>query len=738
MDVKSLEQFLNYKPFLGDPQDLVDWIIEKAKEYLWKNQLWQIQKTYEYARQAHGGQMRLSWEEYIIHPLKATEFLMEIRPDLPTIQACLLHDVIEDTPISQQDIQEIFWEEVAILCEGMVKVSKIKYKGEDRHLETLKKTFLAMAKDLRVIFIKLSDRIHNIQTLQYHPNPSKIQKIAQETMKVYVPIAKRLWLYYYQLYLENWSFRHINEDSFTKIFAYLKKYFWEGEKYTYKGINIITDMLEKEWIKDFIVKWRIKSPYRVQEKLEKKYRTDDIGEVMDLLAFRVITKSVADCYMILWVMHKYYTPLIKKIKDYIAVPKSNGYQSIHTTILGMFSFPIEIQIRTADMDEIAEYWVAAHFAYSENNKSMQVSEQQSQWIKKLQEIVNNYKESDDKEKFKDELRIEVLDKRIYLYTPKGDVIELPNGSTVLDFAFVIHSDIGLRFKNAIVNWQIKPISYRPKTGDVVSINTFKNKYSANKHRFDFLHTIGAKSNLNKYLKHQQKTDLFKKVTTELNTHLEKHKLPKLEGKWDKVSKTYTKQELEKKFMEVVDKKTTYSQIIKSVYPKEREKQNKITNANFFQTQSSQTKEKSLSKILIDGDFLSNYTLCKECNPSTHDKIIAKSSRDWIKVHKVNCKSLKTISFDKLLEAHRQGEKINNYWVSIELRIFNKYSNLLDVMTILGDLHIVILQVSIKNNGDGTSSIFLESEFKNPARIAFLLNSLKKYDDSIKVYKKRIS
>ncbi|HCB52201.1 TPA: hypothetical protein DEP21_06655 [Patescibacteria group bacterium] len=200
-------------------------------------------------------------------------------------------------------------------------------------------------------------------------------------------------------------------------------------------------MLKKEGVEDFMVKGRIKSPYRVYEKLEKKYHTEDIGEVMDLLAFRVVTKSIADCYMILGIIHKYYTPLIKKIKDYIAVPKSNGYQSIHTTVLGMFSFPIEIQIRTYEMDEIAEYGVAAHFAYSENNQSTSVSETQSEWIKKLKEIVSTYKESDDKEKFKDELRIEVLDKRIYLYTPKGDVIELPYGSTVLDFAFTIHSEI---------------------------------------------------------------------------------------------------------------------------------------------------------------------------------------------------------------------------------------------------------------------------------------------------------
>lgn len=737
MDIKSLDQYLDYHLYLWDPQELVDGIISRAKLYLPADQLPLIQKAYDYAKAKHEWQVRLSGEAYVVHVVKATEFLMEINPDVASIQTCLLHDVIEDTEVTQEDIQKEFGEEIAVLCEWLVKVSKIKYKGEDRHIETLKKTFLAMANDLRVIFIKLCDRIHNIQTLQYHPNPVKIEKIAQETLKIYVPIARRLGLYYFQLYLENGSFRHLNEPEFTKIFNYLKKYFKNEEKYTNKGIEMLTNMLHKEGIKEFTIKGRIKSPYRIYEKLEKKYQASDIWEVMDLLAFRVITTSVADCYMILWIIHKYYTPLIKKIKDYIAVPKSNWYQSIHTTVLGMFQFPTEIQIRTYEMDEIAEYGVAAHFAYSEHNKSISVGEYQGQWIRTLHDLVNTYKETDDKERFKNELRIEVLNKRMYLYTPKGDVIELSNWGTVLDFAFAVHSEIGLRFKSAIVNGQIKPINFIANTWDVISINTFKNRYSANKHWLEFLTTVNAKSVLNRFLKTQQKDEILKKHTDELNVFLEKYNLPKYEWSNDKISKTYTKAEFEKKMVEVLDKKLTYSQLIKAVYPKERDSINKTTNAGSYQQSPAPKEVSSSSKVLVDWDRLFNYTLCPECNPIVGQKIIAKAGRDGIKVHTTDCKSLKTISLEKLLEAHRDGAPTNNYGVSIELVIFNKYSNLLDIMTIFSDLRLVILQVSIKNNGDGTSSIFLESEFKNPARIAFLVNSLKKYDDSIKINKERV-
>jgi GTP pyrophosphokinase len=349
--------------------------------------------------------------------------------------------VIEDTDYTYADIEQLFGKEIADICEGLVKVSKVRYKGEDRGLETIKKTFLAMAKDLRVIFIKLADRIHNIQTLQYHPSEEKRIRIAQETLKVYAPVAKRLGLYGYQLYLENGSFRVLYPERFEEIMEYIRKYFGGGEKFIDRGVKSLTAILRKEGLSNFTVQGRIKSPFRIFEKMEKKYHTDDVSMIMDLLAFRVVTDTVSDCYMILGIIHKYYTPLIKKIKDYIAVPKFNGYKSIHTTILGMFRFPIEIQIRTWTMNEIAEYGVAAHYAYSEHNGSVEAPSTQNEWIKRLQTIVSEYTGSANKERFRDALNIEILDKAIFVYTPKGDIKELPQGSSVLDFAFSIHSEI---------------------------------------------------------------------------------------------------------------------------------------------------------------------------------------------------------------------------------------------------------------------------------------------------------
>jgi len=733
MDIRQIDLFFDYKPvFDTNPQFIVDNIIFSAREYLSEDKMKWIQKAYEFAKEAHKWEVRLSWEPYIIHPLRSTQFLMQIKPDLESIQACILHDVIEDTPITYEQIKSEFWLEVADICEWLVKVSKIKYKWEDRQLETIKKTFLAMAKDLRVIFIKLADRIHNIQTLQYHPNPEKRMKIAEETLKIFVPVAKRLGLYYYQLYLENWSFKVLNPTEFDRILTYLKKYFWEWEKYTEKWIKMLTTMLNKEWITDFDVKWRIKSPYRVYEKLQKKYNTSDLSSVMDFIAYRIITKSVGDCYMVLWVIHKHYTPLIKKIKDYIAVPKFNWYKSIHTTVLWMFRFPVEIQIRTYEMDDIAEFGVAAHFAYSEENSSVSVSQQQSQWIKRLQRIVDAYKTSDEKESFKDELNIEVLQKWIFIYTPQWDVVELPGWATVLDFAFNIHSEIWLKFKNALVNREIRPISYVPNNWDVIHINTFKNRYSANKHWLEFLRTPTAKTQLLRFIRLQEKKERLDVTIQWLNKELKDLWLSVYKSDKDKIYKIIDENEMERRLLLVFEKKDTYHSIIKSVYPdlftSNKIEYKKIDNIKI---------EKTSLNVIVDNNRLLNCTFCPECKPEVNDKIIAKSSKFWMKIHKMDCKALKTISFDNLLEAHWNNQKNNEYKFLLKIKMTNKHMWILDVMSIFSELNFPISELKTKNYEDGNNVLIIESIISNPAKVWFVLKDLKKYLGSIDILKKSI-
>ncbi len=743
MDISEIWNFFDYQlVFDEDPDFLIKDIVEKASEYLEPVHIEGIYQAYEFTKQAHAGVKRLSGEPYIVHPLRATQFLMQIKPDMESIQACLMHDIIEDTEITREEIAKEFSPQVAEICEGLVKVSKVRYKGEDRHLETIKKTFLAMAKDLRVIFIKLADRIHNIQTLQFHPEESKRKKIAEETIKIYAPVAKRLGLYQYQLYLENGSFAILYPEEFERILAYLRKYFREGEKYTEKGVKMISMMLENEGITDFEVKGRIKSPYRIFEKLSKKYHETDISSVMDLLAFRVITSNVGDCYMVLGIIHKYYTPLIKKIKDYIAVPKFNGYKSIHTTVLGMFRFPVEIQIRTQDMDEVAEYGVAAHFAYAEKNQATMVSENQGIWIQKLQKIVADYTDTDQKEKFKSELNIEILDKSIFVYTPRGDIKELPIGSSVLDFAFSVHSEIGLKFKNAIVNGQIKPITYILKTWDIININTFKNKYVANKHWLDFLRTPSAKNQLSKYLKNIERDLRLEEIIEQLNIYLKDLGLPLFRSDKDTIHKLWDALEVEKRLLGILDKQETFGSLVREAYPDllKNVLEKSIIKDVGDQTESLKQELNPLEikeRVIVDGNNYLSYTLCPECKPTPQDKIIAKSSKNGIKIHDLECSGLRTIAFDSLLEAHWETQEAFVYHLQLKIQLKSDELTILDVIQTFAQFNIPLLEMSVNSHQNKLLVVDFTLKFQNPAKVSFLLKDLKKYGTSLSLISKRL-
>ena len=737
MDIIELDKILDYQVnFDENPQNLVDEIISDAQKYLWEDVKYGIQKAYIFAKNAHWDQKRHSGEPYIIHPVRATKVLMDLKPDLESIQTCLLHDVIEDCTVTKEEIEKEFGPDVANLCEWLVKVSKIKYKWEDRQLETIKKTFLAMAQDLRVIFVKLADRIHNMQTLQFHPHKDKRDNIANETMKIYVPIAKRLWLYHYQVILENACFKNLYPEDFEKICVYLRKQFTSTDKQIKRWINMISNMLKKEWVTDFEVKWRVKSPYRIREKMNDKYHTANISNVMDLLAFRVITYDISNCYTILWIIHKYYTPLIKKIKDYIAVPKFNWYKSIHTTILWMFKFPVEIQIRTREMDDIAEFGVAAHYAYSDKDSPKQVNAKQAEWMRKLQQLVNAYTESTEKEQFKDQLNIELLNKDTFIYTPKWDIIEIPKWSTVLDFAFHIHTDIWLRFKNAIVNGEIVPMTYTPHTWDVVKINTFKYKYTANSHWTSILKTPSAKSKVIKYIKSEVANELLITSTKILNDKLVSFWLPILWAKDDKISMQLEKKELEKQLIEALENKSIYNKLIKSAYPKEyhkfiREKFDANTNT------VDKTLESWIANIIIDGNRLSNYTLCPECDPTKSKKIIAKTWRDGIKIHGINCKALKTIAPWNLLEAHREWQEKNQYTITSTILVNNDF-NIINLLEIFTRFNIEISNFSIENMADFSRKIItITWVSKSPSQMWPIHERVKNLWSDIKISKREI-
>lgn len=740
MDIAKIQEFENYQLiFDEDPKFLLDQILAQAN-YLTPAQKKIVYTTYAFAQHHHRDIKRHSGEPYIVHPLRVLEFLMDVKPDLPSIQTALLHDIIEDTTVTFEDIKKEFGEEVATLCDGLVKVSKVRYRGEERQIETLKKTFLAMARDLRVIIIKMADRVHNIQTLHFHPKKEKRVRIAEETLKIFVPIAKRLWLYVYQGYLENGAFKNLDTREYTRIRNYILKQYGNVEGFKQQGIDTLTRLCDEEGLTYCEIKWRIKSPFRIYKKLQK-YQTQDISKVMDVLAFRVLTKEVGDCYNMLWIIHKHYTPIFSKMKDYIAIPKPNGYKSLHTTVLGMFDFPVEIQVRTQDMDRVADYGVAAHFIYSDD-QAFSMSEKQEQWIKSLQDIVQRYSAEGDKEKFKDALQIEIFEKDIFVYTPKGDIIELPGESTVLDFAFRVHSEVGLKFRNAFINGRIVPIDYMLKTGNIIDIKTYKNKYTATRGWLNYLHTPSAKTKLNKFLRQQEKNELYNEMKPIINQKLSEYKLPLLGAKDDQITKTHKDTAFEHLLHRIRDKQISVTRLIKETYPHivllhpekehptpEFEKQNEFTHAGISSTLSN--------AILIDEDKEVTYEVCPECAPQPPQKLIAKSDKNGIKVHALTCEALHTINYSKLMEAHRWDQEPNKYKLKMQVQALDKPGVLLDILKIFEFFGINVSDIHSEHTDTGFALVMLELSFVHPAKMYYLLNDLKMRKDLLKVISQEI-
>lgn len=438
-----------------------------------------INRAYEFAKKEHAEQKRLSGEPYITHPLAIAEHLARLGMDSSTIAAALLHDVCEDAPVTREELKKQFGNEIAFLVEGVTKVNKLKYHGIERTAENLRKMFLAIAEDIRVVIIKLVDRLHNMKTLRALP-PEKQKRIARETLEIYAPLAYRLGIGELKGQLEDLAFPYVYPKEHEWLIKNMKTPFEERKKFIERLVPLMTAELIKEHIPFIGVHARAKHLYSLYKKL-KKYEMD-LGKIFDLVAIRIIVPSIEDCYATLGVVHKLWRPVPGLIKDYIALPKPNGYQSIHTTIFGPDGHNIEFQIRTLSMHQEAELGIAAHWAYSEKKtndtrsyaerKASFADKKELAWVRQLHEW---HKSSQTPEEFLESIKIDFFKNRIFVLTPKGDVIDLPEGATPIDFAYHIHTDIGHGTIGAKVNGSMVPLNHALRNGDVVEMMTRKNK-----------------------------------------------------------------------------------------------------------------------------------------------------------------------------------------------------------------------------------------------------------------------
>ncbi|MFA6466785.1 MAG: RelA/SpoT family protein [Patescibacteria group bacterium] len=445
-------------------------------------------RAFHFASEAHKGQKRRTGEDYIYHAIATAYNLAQMKMDIPSIAAGLLHDVPEDTDFSFEDIKNNFGTEIDYLVKGVTKLGTLKYRGMERYAENLRKMFLAMSQDLRVIIIKLADRMHNMETLE-GVRPEKRLRIAQETLEIYAPLANRLGMFRIKSQLEDLAFPYVYPEEYKWTMSLVEDRLKSESKY----IEKIKKLTQKELVKNSIefstIHSRVKNIYSIYQKLLRKGR--DINKIYDLIALRIIVHDIADCYSAIGVLHKKWTPLKGRVKDYIAQPKPNGYKSLHTSIFTDFSKIVEIQIRTIAMDEEAEYGIAAHSKYKEVGM-LGKSKKQLKWLEHLIEI---QKTITDNTEFIKHIKNDLFLTQIFVFTPKGDVVELPENATPLDFAYYIHTAIGNQCVGAKINHQMVSLDTRLKSGDVVEIMTDKNRKKPNSDWINMVATSMAKSKI---------------------------------------------------------------------------------------------------------------------------------------------------------------------------------------------------------------------------------------------------
>ena len=466
-----------------------------------------ILEAFEFAKKAHEGQKRNSGEDYIQHPLATAEILAKIGMGTKTIAGGFLHDVPEDTAITLEEVEKKFGKEISSLVDGVTKLGKIKLRGsrEEYFLENLRKMFLAMATDIRVVIIKLADRLHNMRTLEFNP-PEKQERIARETMDVYAPIANRLGIGELKGELEDLSFKFLEPENYEFARKLEAEQYAEREKFVNLAIQELRAELKRDGINVLEINGRAKHLYRLFQKL--KDHDMDINRIYDLVAVRIIVPEVTDCYETLGIVHKKYRPLVGRIKDYISLPKPNGYQSIHTTVFGPEGRIIEIQIRTEKMNNEAEFGIAAHWIYTEKEKKgwksyffrkkSKVPEEELEWVKQLREWQTEL--GRDNEEFISGLKIEFFKNHIFAFTPRGDIINLPEEATPIDFAYAIHSNIGHHATGAKVDGKMVPLDYQIKNGQVVEILTTKDRKTPSHDWLKFVKTSNAKAHIRRALK----------------------------------------------------------------------------------------------------------------------------------------------------------------------------------------------------------------------------------------------
>lgn len=713
----------------------MDELLQKLKKNFSEAEFQELKAAYDFSAAAHEGQKRQTGEPYFIHPCAVVNILVDLGfDDVSTLVAAFLHDILEDTPVTSDELEQKFGKEVLELVEGVTKLDKIKFvSAEDEQAENLRKMFFAMAKDYRVIIIKLADRLHNMRTLDAL-KPEKQIKIATQSLKIYAPLAGRLGLSFVKCELEDLAMRYLYPDDYYELVEFIKTKSKERQQFIEKICDELKAKLQELGIEGE-VNGRQKHLYGIYKKMLKQGK--NIEQIYDISAVRVIVNEVQDCYTVLGAIHTMWMPLPGRFKDYIAMPKPNGYQSLHTTVITKFKETFEIQIRTYEMHRIAEYGIAAHWKYKEGKTGATKIDDQINW---LREVMDTQRESSDSHEFLENIEGNVFTDEVYVFTPKGKVLNLPVGSTTVDFAYAIHSAVGNKCIGAKVNGKIVPLNTVLNTGDIVEILTTNSGKGPSRDWIKFVKTASARTKIRQYFKKEMKEENIKRGKDMLEREAKRrgYNLSELlsTAGLNYIMNRYTLSSIDDLYASVGFGGLTTNQIIvKLIDNFKRDLLSKNPVAE-IKTTSTTGKSSSGNGVLIRGydDFLVRLSHC--CNPVPGDKIVGYVSRGrGVSVHCVDCPNVKNMEPERLIEAKWDDVISQNFLASLKIYCENKGGILAAVTTIISNMKISITGAFARSDNDnGTAEITVMLEVKSTDQVEDVIKKLKTLPEVIDVHR----
>ncbi len=706
-----------------DPKELYDMLIARIQKYHPSDDVSLIQKAYETATRAHGDQRRKSGEPYMVHPLWVAIILADLEMDKETIAAGLLHDVVEDTDMTQADVEAEFGTEIASLVDGVTKLGQLSYSSDklDLQAENLRKMFYAMAKDIRVIIIKLADRLHNMRTLQYMP-PKKQKEIARETMEIYSPIAQRLGISKIKTELDDLSLKYLEPDVFYDLVQQVNDRMTEREEFVQGIVDEVSQAMKDAGIKAE-VNGRVKHFFSIYKKMVNQNKTMD--EIYDLFAVRIIVDSVRDCYAALGVIHEMYTPIPGRFKDYIAMPKANMYQSLHTTLMSSTGQPFEIQIRTEEMHKTAEYGIAAHWKYKESNDGQKnVEAQEEEKLSWLRQILDWQQGTTDNQEFMNLLKgdLDLFAEDVYCFTPEGDVKNLPAGSTPIDFAYAVHTAVGNKMVGAKVNGKLVNIDYQIQNGDKIEILTSQNSKGPSRDWLNIVKSPQAKSKINQWFKREFREEDIAKGHELVNSYC-------------KAKGINPSDIMVPKYQEVVQKKYGFSdwdsvlaavghgglkegQVVNRLaeeYEKEHKKE--LTDSEVMKKieEASRNKihiAKSKSGVVVKGidDMAVRFSRC--CNPVPGDEIVGFVTRGrGLSIHRTDCINMLHLTdqersrlIDVEWEEDVVDEDSGEYLAEIKVYANDRVGLLMEMSKVFTEANVDVKSMNVRTSKQVTATI----------------------------------